>query len=167
MAAGDIALWTDIANLVNRPFVRLVQQAAQSIPSNASTALTFGAGSEIYDSHNMHDTVTNNTRITPTVPGWYRLTVTYWSAGATTMTAMYAAVAKNGVQVDPINRPRQDPVTTTTAPSAQVVTTIDANGTTDYFEAMANQVDSGAAARLTTTGVGTRPVFECIYERPL
>jgi hypothetical protein len=166
MPAGDKAFWSDVANLVNKPMCRLTQQAAgvQSLASNVQVAITFGAGSEDYDSLNFHDTVTNNSRVTPNVAGWYRATGMLWLAGATTTTSFWAAIAKNGTLIQ-LNRIRPD-AAVGTAPSAQVTTLAQMNGSTDYLEMIGLQVDSGAAARSTVTGVGTNCTLEVEYVRP-
>ena len=54
-----------MANDVNSPKVRLVQQAAgvQTI-ATSDTTLTFGSGSEDYDTNGWHDETTNPSRIT-------------------------------------------------------------------------------------------------------
>ncbi len=167
IAPGEVIAASDIANLVNRPTVKLTQQAAgvQTLASNTQTTITYGAGSEDIDSHTFHDTVTNNSRVTPSVAGWYRATSTLWLAGATTTTSMWTAIAKNGVLVL-LNRARPD-AAVASAPSVQVTTLVSCNGSTDYIEHVALQVDSGAAGRLTVTGVGSSCTLEVVYERPL
>ena len=44
MPAGDNAYWSDVANLVNKPLVRLVQQAADTFTTAVTRSLSFGAG---------------------------------------------------------------------------------------------------------------------------
>src|SRR3982750_3036163 len=98
VAAGDIVYASDVQTVkdytTGRPLVRLIQQVAQSVTSQVTpaTAVTFGASSESIDTHGFHDTVTNNTRITPNIAGYYRATGIVWLAGATTTQVMYAAI---------------------------------------------------------------------------
>jgi len=143
-AAGDPIRATDDDVITQassgKPLVRLIQQVAQSIPSGISTAITFGAGSEDIDTNGWHDTVTNNTRVTPTVAGYYRVT-----GGYVTTTSSFAAansidcaVAKNGVSA--ASGERQGGATTNTQLMCIAGAILSANGTTDYFECMANQV---------------------------
>ena len=158
MAAGDKAFWSDVANAIRPPIVRLIQAAAQSIPNVTSTALTFAAGSEDIDTHNFHDTVTNNTRVTPTIAGYYQVTVTYASS-ANTATQLYAVVAKNGAGVQPLVR--QTPAATSSAKSVQATAIVSMNGSTDYIEGWANQNSGGALN--TQVGGGINSVLEVVY----
>lgn len=164
MAAGDRAYWSDVANTINKPLVRLIQAAAQSIPNTTTTALTFGAGSEDIDTHNFHDTVTNNSRITPNVAGYYRVTVTYASV-ANVATQLFAVVGKNGTAgfVQPLVR--HTPAATSAAKAVSATAIASANGTTDYFEGLVNQNSGGALN--TQVGGSVNSVLEVEYLRPL
>lgn len=55
--------------LANPPVFKAYQSAAQSIANNSITAL--GMDTEVVDSYSGHDTVTNNSRYTAVVAGWY------------------------------------------------------------------------------------------------
>lgn len=69
---ADHALGWDgsgVAVSQSRDGVRAFDSAAQSIPNNAWT--TIDLNSERYDDNTMHDTVTNNSRLTATVEGRY------------------------------------------------------------------------------------------------
>src|SRR4051812_6538784 len=103
VAAGDPVESADITTITDyttgKPLVRLTQQAAQSI-ATTNTAITFGASSEDIDTHGFHDTVTNNTRVTPTVAGYYRISATYISA-ATVAPFLAVTIGKNGTVVQP------------------------------------------------------------------
>lgn len=173
-AAGGSTRYSDYQDLYNgslgKPIVKLVQQATQSLPSNTATALQFGAGSEVVDSHGWHDVVTNNTRITPNIPGWYRWVGTVAYGADTDLIDYYALIAKNGNAVIPQNRMLlPSTAVTSTARSLQVVVMEQANGAGDYFELMGRQVQSAAASLGTNAnGVVTlAPVFECEFIRPL
>jgi hypothetical protein len=52
-----------------RVAVHVTNNAAQSINNGAQVAINFQV--ESYDTHNMHDNVTNNTRLTCVIPGLY------------------------------------------------------------------------------------------------
>ncbi|MEO0594764.1 MAG: hypothetical protein AAF126_01500 [Chloroflexota bacterium] len=65
--------------------VALVKQTNQAITGGVSTAIQFGASSETEDTDTMHDTVTNNTRITFTMAGTYMIYATLsWSDALST-----------------------------------------------------------------------------------
>jgi hypothetical protein len=137
MAAGDKSFWSDVANAISPPQGRLVQQAAgvqTGIVSGTATAVTFGAGSEDLDTNNFHDTATNNSRVTPTVAGWYRVHGAIALAGATDYTILEAFIRKNGSTGLP-------PAYRSTGASASAQTLVfgtsalvQCNGSTDYFE---------------------------------
>lgn len=148
------------------PQVRLIQQASQSLASSTDTPITFGTSSEEWDTHGFHSESVNTSRITPTIPGYYRLTGTLFMQGSGTMTALTATIAKNGVVQPPRHRTR--PLNTTNITSSvQVAVMLTANGTTDYFELFGQQTTSGATAVSTNVGGSFASVFECEYRRPL
>jgi hypothetical protein len=62
--------WTSFGNF--HPSTRVYDSTTQSVPSATSTAFTFDT--ERWDSSNLHDTVTNPSRITITSPGKYHIT---------------------------------------------------------------------------------------------
>lgn len=168
LAAGGIADNSDFdaikAASNKKPYVKLIQQAAQSIGSATNTALQFGSGSEDIDTDNYHSEVTNNTRVTPTKPGIYRCTTTVVMSASTTMTQIHALVGKNGTTVDGNNRELRSAANLTG--SSQATCSVQINGTGDYVEAYVNQVDSGGAKN-TVTATGQRSTFEVAFERDL
>jgi hypothetical protein len=161
MAAGDKAFWSDLANAVFPPLVRLVAQTTQAIP--AATAVQFGAGSEEVDTHNFHDAVTNNTRITPTVAGWYRLTATA-NFQAAAFSNLLIVFRKNAANVAPL-MPTHPDAALSQAVGQQLVATISANGSGDFFEMVTQSTPAGTAS-FASGGVQTS-VFECEFVRPL
>jgi hypothetical protein len=158
--AADLTTISQSANL--KPLVRLIQTVAQSIPNNSSLALTFAAGSEDIDTNGWHDTVTNNTRITPTIAGYYRLSAAYHSV-AHAGTCDIAFTKTGGVAVPSGQREGTTAASGLRGILANAIQS--ANGTTDYFEVQANQVSGGAL----NTGVSARltSFFECEFLRPL
>lgn len=165
MAAGDKAFWDDVADAIFRPLVRLVQQAAQTgLASGANTVLTFGAGSEDIDTHNWHDTAVNNTRVTPTKAGYYKVTVMPVFAFSTTITSLNSFIRKNGsiVQRSGNVKPASTNVNTG-APQLSMILT--ANGTTDFFEG--GVTFAGSANNDTNAVAGAASTFEVEYLRPL
>lgn len=146
------------------PIVRLVQRATQSIASATATAITFGSTSTDYDTHGFHSETTNNTRVTPTIPGYYAASASVsFGTGASSYTQISAAVAKNGTRVDPQDLKRPDPSTAATSAYTQAIVT--SNGITDYFEEWGSQNSSGA--QNTNGSAGFRCVLEVRFLRPL
>jgi hypothetical protein len=65
---------TAVDYLANPPACRVYHNAAQSLADNTATIIAFN--SERYDTASMHDTVTNNSRITIPAAGLYLVTFT-------------------------------------------------------------------------------------------
>ena len=165
MAAGDKAFWSDIADAINPPLIRLVQQAADTFVTGVAKAVTFGAGSEDIDTHGFHDTAVNNTRITPTKAGYYDFRGTiFFASAAHNDQQIQAFIYKNGVIVAPGNRVRWN-ATTATQKSIEAYAMIPMNGTTDYVELQGTQNTGGNL--LTQVGGGLNSVLEGKYLRPL
>lgn len=157
---GGIITASDVLLVVKPPLVRLVQQSAQSLANSTDTAITFGAGSEEIDNYGtFHDETTNNTRITPKIAGYYRLTGAVFLTISSAVTSLIATIAKNGSVVPP--RSRHKPAATALAGSAQVSVIQAANGTTDYFELFGQQTSGGALS--TNVGGSFASVLECEY----
>jgi|SRR6185503_12412439 hypothetical protein len=152
---------------VNKGLTRLVQQAAQSLTDNTDTALTFGAGSDDVDTAGWHDEVTNNTRITPTVAGYYLATGLLVVPAAADYVNLQVYIRKNGATILP-SISRQGPNATSSSRSIQV--TCDAillNGSTDYLEAVGNQDNTASASRNTpSTGGSSSCLFTVQFIRP-
>ncbi len=169
--SGDPVRALDITQFeqqtTDRPIVRLLQGAAQSVATATNTALTFGSGSEDIDTHGFHDTTTNNSRVTPTssFPGYYQITATVWWSSATFNDQTYQIfIAKNGTTVPPGQRTRSQ---SGSATQHSIMTTSiqTANGTGDYFEAIVQQQTGGNLN--TQVGGGVNSVLEVVYLRPL
>lgn len=169
--AGGPTGYSDYAALaaasLDRPIVRLVQQAAQSIANTADVAITFAAGSEEIDTHGFHDTATNTSRITPTRPGYYDLRGNVWWAADTDLVSFHSAIGKNG-SVTARNRIVLPSTATASASrSHQVVATLQANGSTDYFELIGQQTQAATGSLSTSVAGSFSSTFECIFLRPL
>lgn len=169
VSAGGRIYASDINTIIGyttgKPLVRLVQQAAQSIPDNAGTALTFGAGSEWIDTHGFHDTSTFTTRITPTIAGWYDFSGLYMTVAGTDYVSVQAYLRKNGSSIAPVQR--HGPNVTSSPRSASVQARDYFNGSTDYMELIAEQDNTANTARNTSSnGTATSCTFECEFVRP-
>src|SRR5436190_16085494 len=81
---------------VTFPATKVYNSAAQSIPHNVLTAMTFNA--ELYDTDTLHDLATNPTRFTVKTPGIYNLNGSVIFSGSTPIAGVrQAAVYVNGV----------------------------------------------------------------------
>jgi hypothetical protein len=167
--AGGITKATDVTDLedltVGKPLVRLVATTTQSMPDAVQTPLAFV--SEDIDTHGFHDPATNNSRITPTIAGYYRFWGSYWSATLTSPATIDANIRKNGtINLAPGPRRASGGVGTWVQSSIEVPpVTVAMNGTTDYAELVGRQ-DSGGAST-TNQSSQFSSVFEGEFVRPL
>jgi hypothetical protein len=143
--------WVQPKTIV-KPVVRLVAQSSQSAASNTTVQVQFGTSSEIIDNYNFHSEVTNNTRVTPSVAGYYKVTghAAFGARDDYRITDSYLRL--NGTTTVPgssgrVNYPTFSGTNSTT--SSSVMTHSEAiiafNGTTDYVELMAVQTNVAAA----------------------
>jgi hypothetical protein len=137
-----------MVNDVNRPKVRLVQQAAgvQTI-NTTDTTLTFGAGSEDFDTNAWHDETTNPSRITVDREGFVDVDGTLVVANNTTVTALSLSIFKNGVAQAPIGRDK--PAAANLSHSVSVHAKLECVAG-DYFELVAST--SGASVASISSG---------------
>jgi hypothetical protein len=141
--AGGIVQAADITSLAAlttaKPLVRLTASGTQSLADNTATAIAFTV--EDFDTHGFHDTATNNSRITPSVAGYYRATGGAAFEAQATPVVSQAYIRKNGSSgMATAGR---------TAPGTQAFTLITSvivslNGSTDYVELVMQQDSAGA-----------------------
>jgi hypothetical protein len=167
VAAGDVINASTINDLIrfalNKPVGRLRQGTAQTgIVNSTTTAVTFAAGDEI-DTDNFHDIATNNTRVTPTVAGVYRVTGAVSIAGNTDYTQVQCFFQKNGTALAPAHR--ITPSATSNTLVLPVSAEIQCNGTTDYFEIAFNLSRSGAGTAGTAVSSQFASVLEWAWDR--
>lgn len=163
VASGDEINASDITSLedltIRAPMCRLVQSGVQSIANNVGTALTFTT--EDFDPYNFHDSVTNTTRILPTVAGWYRFHGTYFSSTFTSPTLFAVYLRKNGATIPPGMRALYSAAVV--SPGVNCTALIEMNGTSDYVELIALQASSGATNTAVSAYIAS--TFECKLER--
>lgn len=165
-AAGEPVFIADILKMLRasaeRPIVRCLATSTQSIPNNTMTALAFGA--EDWDlPGGWHDPVTNNSRITPTIAGYYRVTGTYFTGPRTDYTTIDVSVRKNGAtSLAPAERKNFAIAASQQSQALSVSCSLQVqlNGTTDYVELMAFQQNGAAAAQVTNQSARFSSVFE-------
>lgn len=160
------------------PLVRLVASGTQSITNNTNTAIIY-SGTDDIDTHSYHDPATNNTRITPTKAGYYRVAVTYWTAASVTLSFIETFVRKSGsTSIGPVARTAGlGGAASNSGPavggaqtySVQMQCIVSLDGVADYVEQHVRQVQSsGTAAVLTNaTGANFSCCMELEYLRPL
>lgn len=148
---------------VNRPLVRLVATSAQALADNTATAIQFGVGSDIIDTHDFHNESSNNTRITPSIPGVYRFSGSVLFEGQTTAVVSNAFLRLNGAtSLAPAGRGTPPG---TLAFGLSTTLEQEMNGSTDYMELVGQQDSAGADN--TNQSSQFSCVFECEFLRPL
>lgn len=163
--AGSDVPASKLELLANPPICRLIQQSAQSFSSGSAGLLTYGTGSEDKDDLGWHDTAVNNTRVTPTIAGWYIYVVTFSMSAATAMTQLLTGVRKNGANYGPLITNRPD-AASNSANSLQAIGHVPVNGTGDYIEHV-GQSNFTAGPFNTNVSSGFASTFELFYHRGL
>jgi len=131
--------------------------AAQAISATTYTKITWDT--EDWDTNSDYDSVTNH-RFTPTVAGKYLITLQGVMGGVWTDTSQSWGlyIYKNGTSI----RENINNIAKTTGNESRMVTAIvDANGTTDYFEAYVYHSDTTrGSTNFSGTGLAERCYFQ-------
>lgn len=121
------------------PAARVYHSANQTAPTSG-TQLTLAFDSERFDTDTIHDTVTNNSRLTCRTAGVYQITGHIsWAANATG--ARQLSIKLNGTTFLAI---ALDPVASAASLLIQGVTTLYQLAVNDYVELQALQTSGGA-----------------------
>lgn len=140
---GNVAIWA-----------RAYHNAAQSISSGVSTALAFN--SERYDTDTIHDTSTNNSRLTCKTAGVYQITGhVEWAANAT---GYRNAVIRIGGSTEIANQ--LVPAMTGGIVTGQTVTATYTLAVNDYVELVVSQ-NSGSSINVQSSA-NYSPEFEMV-----
>jgi hypothetical protein len=153
LTAGGISQWVKENALALVPAARVYHSTNQSIANNTGVALAFNT--ESFDTDTIHDTVTNNSRLTCKTAGKYLITGTIeWAANAT-------GIRQAILQVNGTTQPGIDErIGTATYPVTTTVVTLYDLAVNDYVELLGYQ-DSGGALNALTDGIRA-PVFEMV-----
>lgn len=174
LGAGQIAEEADFDELAQsstlRPAWRLVQATAQTLAHSTDTAITFGTGSTVIDTHNFHDEGTNPSRVTPNVAGLYVVRGVVYHAATTNIIRLESGIALNGAVQAPrmrqvhmrdsaggVNDLASDSAART-GPSVHLM--VQMNGTTDYLELIGAHTRQTAGSLDTVVGGSFSSVFE-------
>lgn len=126
-----------------------VTNTALSVPHNTNTTATYAT--EDYDPWGWVNLGSNNTRVTPTTAGWYRVQF-YLNFNAGTFAAtdrLFAQVRLNGSTIG-----RDDRAAGVTAPSLTLVTrVVQCNGTTDYLDCVVVQTSGATRSAIVSMTV--------------
>jgi hypothetical protein len=131
------------AFLANPPACRVYHNADQSFADAARATAAFN--SERYDTAAMHDTVTNNSRITMPVAGLYLVTFNGHFIGSSDYNLVDCEIRLNGATTIAVSNSLQHNVIT--AAPRLVVAFVYKYAAGDYVEARPYQDNTSAAAR--------------------
>lgn len=126
----------------------------QSIPNSTETTVAFNT--ELYDTDGMHDTVTNNSRITPQTAGKYEFKANIIFDANAGGDLRRASIRKNGTIIIAVSSHRD--VSGSGDDAVVVSVDEDMNGTTDYVEVLAFH-DEGAPLDLVNAPDSRFPTF--------
>ena len=150
--------WVEnIRFLANPPSCRVYHSAAQSIAHATETTAAFN--SERFDTNAMHDTATNNSRITFATAGLYLVTFTGKYATAADYTATTCRIRLNGTTYIADGTSERN----TTIESRIQTTTLYRFAAGDYIEVRLYQANSAAAARNLEVSGNWSPEFMAVW----
>lgn len=164
-AAGDFVtdvMWDELVDalnfLANRPACRVFHSVNQSITNNTATTLAFN--SERFDTNTMHDTATNNSRITMTTAGLYLVNCSVALESRNDYNFAYLLLRTNGSTTIGYQTSLDIDVSNTPLIS---VTTLWKFAAADYVEARILQVNGAAAAANALTDPTASPEFSAVW----
>jgi len=139
----------NITSLFNPPACRITNNANQSIPNSADTALTFNT--ELFDTDAMHSTASLTDRITINTAGLYLIigTVEWATAVNGSVKVILNGVSTVGFSSIAANSSRQ------------VVTTLYKAAVRDYFQLVVAQFSGGAVN--SNTAASYAPIFSAVW----
>lgn len=162
--AADLQALADAS--VDRPRVKLIQQAAQNLSNNTDTPITFAAGSTDVDTHGLHSESVNNTRITFDRDGTWRmrcsLFMTFPGSGVTYVLLQLGIYLNGSIQVPRVRG--SGPTTANISACHQASFEIEADAG-QYVEMIGLQQASTTGTKATTVGGSFASTFEAIYMR--
>jgi hypothetical protein len=137
--AGQVLTASELNNAIP---LCILENALMAIPASTTTQVTFST--EVLDPLNWHSTSVNTSRVTPTISGYYFVTLQLndiASAGALTRALM--SLIKNGAALAiPIQMD-----TTGEDDDFALSGYVFCNGTTDYVEMRVFQTNAGSTSR--------------------
>jgi hypothetical protein len=146
---GDVVI-ADLNFLANPPACRVYHNTTQSLTDITETTVAFN--SERFDTDTMHDTVTNNSRITIKTAGIYEITANLEIAQSADYVAAYAYIRLNGATLIGIDG---GPIASTSQGIRLNPKTLWKCAVNDYLEVRAYQDNTANAARnIAASNVG-------------
>ena len=144
-----------LAALVNSPSCRVYHNTTQVLTNNVRAALAFN--SERYDSDNMHDPATNNTRITINTAGVYVIGGQVEIPADTDLTIVDWSLRINGAAFIAFNTDNNPGVGA--VPRNYQIHTLWKFAATDYVEFLVRQVNTSAGAATVIANASYSPDF--------
>lgn len=165
VSAGNVApaSWGNgvvayLLNLANPPACRVYHNTTQSLADSTFTVLAFN--SERFDTDGMHDTVTNNSRITAKTAGLYMVGFTFDVAAAGDYSAVTASFLVNGTTS--ISWAAEYP-NTRSDNQRLVAQTLWKFAVNDYVEVRAFQDNTANTARNVSASASSSPEFWAVW----
>lgn len=139
--AAAVDTWGNtLAGRVNTPPMCIVKWSGTGTITIATGGAAVPWDTDVFDPLGWHDPVTNNSRITPNIAGWY-LCITNFQFSGNSTGRRAAPVRVNGTN---LNYGDVKAAGTASNVGAQEISVLPFNGTTDYAEVFAFQ-DSGSS----------------------
>lgn len=167
---GDLVTAELLDLMLNPPTVHLVAAATQSHGNNATNAMAYGTGSTVLDTHDYHSESSNNTRITPTRAGIYKVNAKAMWTTDTDYLILDTILRMNGSSIVGGSSGRESYGAATGASFKSVQTGdiyIPFNGTTDYVEQLVVQTNTNAGANNTASSAQFSSVFNLVFHKEI
>lgn len=165
---GDLVTAELLDLMLNPPTVHLVAQATQSQATNVTSAVVYGTGSTVLDTHDYHSESSNNTRITPTRAGIYKVNAKAFWAGDTDYLVLDTFLRMNGSSIVAGSSGRETYNSNTgsglhSEQTGDIYVTM--NGTTDYIEQLIVQTNTNAGTNTTNASAQFSSVFNLVFHK--
>jgi hypothetical protein len=165
-ATGDLAtaamlnqdVRDNVSSLANPPACRVYHNTTQSIGDATEVTVAFNA--ERFDTNTMHDTATNNSRITFNTAGLYVVHFTGALPALTTYSLIYAVIIVNGATR--IAYDLKTPTTFSAAPVFNVNTTYKF-AAADYAQVLVYQDNTANTAQNLASSAAYSPEFAATW----
>lgn len=154
---GDVVK-ADLDYLANPPACRVYHNTTQLCADAADTIVAFN--SERWDTDVMHDTVTNNSRVTIKTAGLYLLTFSGLLTSLTTYSQVNCYFRLNGAT--PLGYQGYSPTTFNMAPELSN-TTVFKFAVNDYIQVLVYQDNTANTAQNLLTGANYSPEFSATW----
>lgn len=149
VAGGDIIYASTVNDLIRygpaKPICEVRHTSGATVTNATDTRIDMNG--EVFDDLGWHSTVSNTSRVTPTIAGRYKVTLLPVYAFNTAMTGTQPKVYKNGSLYRAGGSVKPSSGSNTATYGGEMTCYVDMNGTTDYVEGYTYQTSTGSVSQ--------------------